>query len=69
MIHAITWINLTDMMLREKSQTQNTIYWGLPGSQVVKFAHSALEAQDFPGSDLGCRPSTVHQAMLRRHPI
>ena len=41
---------------------------GWPCGQVVKFACPTLAAQGFAGSDLGCRPSTTHQAMLRQRP-
>ena len=41
---------------------------GRPHGQVVKFAGSALAAQDFTGSDPGCRHGTAHQAMLRQRP-
>ena len=35
-----------------------------PCGRVVKFAHSALAAQGFTGSDPGCGHGTAHQAML-----
>ena len=39
---------------------------GLPThGQVIKFADSALVAQDFTGLDPGCGYGITHQAMLR----
>ena len=41
---------------------------GWPRGPVLKFAHSALAAQVFSGSDPWHGPSTTHQAMLRQRP-
>ena len=44
------------------------IFRGQPRGRLVKFVCSALAAQGFGSLDPGHRPSTVHQAMLRRRP-
>ena len=41
---------------------------GQARGRVVKFAHSALAAWSFAGSNPGRRRGTTHQAMLRQHP-
>ena len=41
---------------------------GQHSGRVVKFAHSALAAQGFAGSDPGRGRSTTHQAMLGQRP-
>ena len=43
-------------------------YGGQRRGRVVKFVHSISAAQGFTGSDPGHRPSTAHQAMLKRCP-
>ena len=48
--------------------TQESYIRGQPHGRIVKFARSASAVQGFTGSDPGCRHSTTHQAMLRRHP-
>ena len=53
---------------RKNIRVKNMKLRGWPCGRVVKFAHSALTAQGFAGSDPGHRPSTARQAMLRRRP-
>ena len=35
-IHTAAWMNLKDRMLKERSQTQTTMYMGFPGGAVVE---------------------------------
>ena len=48
--------------------TQKLTQGGRPCGRVVKFAHSASEAQSFAGSNPGHGHGTAHQAMLRQRP-